>query len=91
MLQLLELLLVDGVHLELLPSCPTSIPVDLLSPVADKDDAVQWQGNVKCMLQGIARQLSTISSFNGLIMQPPYSVVFVYLRRIHVLSGKRSR
>ncbi|KAI3452175.1 hypothetical protein Pfo_008840 [Paulownia fortunei] len=54
MLQLLELLLVDGVHkeLDLSQSCPTSVPLDLLPTVADKDDAVQWQDNVKCMLKG---------------------------------------
>ncbi|KAL7101089.1 hypothetical protein ACP275_08G035100 [Erythranthe tilingii] len=52
MLQLLELLLVDGAHIDISQPCSTSIPVDLLSPVADKDDAVQWQGNVKCMHQG---------------------------------------
>ena len=55
MLQLLELLLVDGVHKEsdISLSCPTSIPVDLLPSSVDKDDAVLWQDNVKCMLQGI--------------------------------------
>lgn len=54
MLQLLELLLVDGVHKELdvSLSCPTSVPVDLLPTSVDKDDAVFWQDNVKCMLQG---------------------------------------
>ncbi|XP_057769810.1 auxin transport protein BIG [Salvia miltiorrhiza] len=54
MLQLLELLLVDGVHKELdvSLSCPTSVPVDLLPTSIDKDDAVFWQDNVKCMLQG---------------------------------------
>ncbi|XP_047958465.1 LOW QUALITY PROTEIN: auxin transport protein BIG [Salvia hispanica] len=54
MLQLLELLLVDGVHKEsdISLSCPTSIPVDLLPSSVDKDDAVLWQDNVKCMLQG---------------------------------------
>lgn len=55
MLQLLELLLVDGVHKELDVSllCPTSVPVDLLPTLADKDDAVLWHDNVKCMLRGI--------------------------------------
>lgn len=54
MLQLLELLLVDGVHKELDVSllCPTSVPVDLLPTLADKDDTVLWQDNVKCMLRG---------------------------------------
>ncbi|KAK6154972.1 hypothetical protein DH2020_009220 [Rehmannia glutinosa] len=54
MLQLLDLLLVDGVHKELdfSQSCPTTISVDLLPTVADKDDAVQWQDSVKCMLKG---------------------------------------
>ncbi|XP_042008662.1 auxin transport protein BIG-like [Salvia splendens] len=54
MLQLLELLLVDGMHkeLDISLSCPTSVPVELLPTSVDKDDAVFWQDNVKCMLQG---------------------------------------
>ncbi|KAG8384569.1 hypothetical protein BUALT_Bualt04G0131400 [Buddleja alternifolia] len=54
MLQLLELLLVDGVDKELDHSQlgSVSILVDLLPTVADKDDADQWQEHVKCMVQG---------------------------------------
>ncbi|KAL8471843.1 hypothetical protein ACS0TY_029181 [Phlomoides rotata] len=54
MLQLLELLLVDGVHkeLEFSQSCPTSVPGDLLPTVTDKDDDVLWHDNVTCMVQG---------------------------------------
>ncbi|KAG6408148.1 hypothetical protein SASPL_131151 [Salvia splendens] len=49
MLQLLELLLVDGMlkELDISLSCPTSVPVDLLPTSVDKDDAVFWQDNVK--------------------------------------------
>ena len=55
MLQLLELLLVEGMHkeLDISLSCPTSVPVDLLPTSVDKDDAVFWQDNVKCILEGI--------------------------------------
>lgn len=95
MLQLLELLLVDGVHkeLDLSQSCPTSVPVDFLPTIADKDDAVSWQDNVKCMLQGIAPQLSAISSFTALFTSLPKFVVSVFLSlgRIYLLSGKGSR
>ncbi|GER49260.1 E3 ubiquitin-protein ligase UBR4 [Striga asiatica] len=54
MVQLLELVLVDGVHKELdvLQSCTTNVQVDLLPTVADKDDTVQWKDNVECMLNG---------------------------------------
>ncbi|KAL2241605.1 UNVERIFIED_CONTAM: Auxin transport protein BIG, partial [Sesamum indicum] len=54
MLQLLELLLLDGLdkELDLSQFCPSNVPVDMLPGVADKDDAVQWQEHVKCMLQG---------------------------------------
>ncbi|KAL3624091.1 hypothetical protein CASFOL_032907 [Castilleja foliolosa] len=53
-LQLLELLLVDGASKEIdvfLP-CPTNVPVDLLPTVADKDDTIQWKDNVECMFKG---------------------------------------
>ncbi|KAK4477539.1 hypothetical protein RD792_016768 [Penstemon davidsonii] len=54
MLQLLEVLLVDGLdkELDLSQSRSTSVLVELLPTVADKDDDVQWQDDVKCMLQG---------------------------------------
>ncbi|XP_051119264.1 auxin transport protein BIG [Andrographis paniculata] len=53
MLQLLELLLVDGVDKELdtSQSCP-SVPIDMLPTVVDNDDPLQWQEHVRCMLQG---------------------------------------
>ncbi|PIN17562.1 hypothetical protein CDL12_09775 [Handroanthus impetiginosus] len=53
-LQLLELLLADGMHkeLDLSQPCPTSVAMDLLPTVADKDGAVQWQEHAKCMLRG---------------------------------------
>lgn len=68
MLQLLELLLVDGVYkeLELSQSCLTSVPENLLPTVTDKDDAVPLHDNVKCMVQGIFLQLSAISCFSAL-------------------------
>lgn len=68
MLQLLELLLVDGVHkeLELSQLCPTNVPGDLFPTVTDKDDAVPWHENVKCMVPGISLELSAISCYTAL-------------------------
>ncbi|KAL6498614.1 hypothetical protein OROHE_026555 [Orobanche hederae] len=54
MVQLLELLLVDGANgeLDVSQSCHTNVYVALLPTVVDKDDTMQWQDNVECMLKG---------------------------------------
>lgn len=53
MLQLLELLLVDDVDKELdsAQSCSTVL-VDVLPTVDDKNDTLQWQDHVRCMTEG---------------------------------------
>lgn len=67
MLQLLELLLVDGVPKEwdVSLSCPSSVPVDLLPTSADKDDDDLWQDNIKCMLRGTILYVCALSSFTS--------------------------
>lgn len=92
MLQLLELLLVDGVPKEwdVSLSCPSSVPVDLLPTSADKDDDALWQDNVKCMLRGTKLYLCALSSFTSFTYLPKL-VAFVSLTRFCLLSGKRSR
>lgn len=54
MLQLLEVLLVDSMdkELDLSQSFSAKIPVDLLPNVVDQGDPIEWNENVRCLLQG---------------------------------------
>ncbi|XP_073156563.1 auxin transport protein BIG [Henckelia pumila] len=54
MLQLLEVLLIDGVDKELDPSqsCSTNFLLELLPPVVDKDDSAERLDHIECRLLG---------------------------------------
>lgn len=55
MLQLLEVLLIDGVDKELDPyqSCSMNFLLEFLPPLTDKDDSADRLDHIECMLLGI--------------------------------------
>ena len=64
-LQVLEVLLVDGIDKDLDNSqtCFKNSSVELLPAVADKDDAAKWQDHFKCTRQGMFDTLTLFSLF----------------------------